>query len=111
MKMNPFWPPPSGTASMFGAKPSNVNVMPPTELHGNSAGRSLNSVQDKGHSLAIFPGNAGKEKFSQPASIADAGHGKQQILLQQAMPPVPPNNMMVCYCYFPSYAATTFIEP
>lgn len=98
MKMNPFWPPPSGTASMFGVKPSsvNVNVMPPTELHSNNAGRSLNSVQDKGHSLAIFPGDAGKEKFAQPASNADAGHGKQQILLKQSMPPVPPNNMMVC---------------
>ncbi|KAK1390595.1 Time for coffee [Heracleum sosnowskyi] len=94
MKMNPFWPAPSGTASIFGAKPANVNVMPPTELHGNSSGRSLNSMQDKGHSLAIFPGNAVKENFAQPASIADAGHGKQQILLHQALPPIPPNNMM-----------------
>ncbi|XP_074322176.1 protein TIME FOR COFFEE-like isoform X3 [Apium graveolens] len=94
MKINPFWPAPSGAASMFGTNPASVNVMPPTELSGNSSGRSLNSKQDKGNSLAIFPGNAVKETLSQPASIADAGHGKQQILLHQALPPVPPNNMM-----------------
>uniref|UniRef100_A0A5B7ASJ5 Protein TIME FOR COFFEE n=1 Tax=Davidia involucrata TaxID=16924 RepID=A0A5B7ASJ5_DAVIN len=95
MKMNPFWPAAAGSASLFGAKPCNLNVVPSAELHGNIAGRTLNSVQEKGQSLAIFPGHTGTDKGSQAAHIADAAQRKQQILLQQALPHgVPPNNML-----------------
>uniref|UniRef100_A0A5B7AP23 Protein TIME FOR COFFEE n=1 Tax=Davidia involucrata TaxID=16924 RepID=A0A5B7AP23_DAVIN len=102
MKMNPFWPAAAGSASLFGAKPGNLNVVPPAELHGNIAGRSVNLGQDKGQGLAIFPGHAGKDKGSQAANIADAAPRKQQILLQQALPPgVPPSNILGPAFIFP----------
>ncbi|XAR57209.1 hypothetical protein NMG60_11025267 [Bertholletia excelsa] len=89
-----FWPASAGSASLFGAKPCNLNVMPSAELHGNIAGRSSNPVPDKGQGLAIFPGHSGKEKASQAANMADAPR-KQQILLQQGLPPgVPSSNIM-----------------
>lgn len=72
MKINPFWPSTAaaGTASLFGAKPCNLNVVPPA---------AANSVQDKG----------------QPAMLADAQRKQQQVPLQQGLPPgAPPSNMM-----------------
>ncbi|MFS7929976.1 putative protein time for coffee [Helianthus anomalus] len=93
MKMNPFWPAASGSAApMFGAKPCNLNVMPSTELHANIP----QSMQDKGQAAGIFPGyTTGKDtKSSQPATITDPAQRKQQVLLQQAMPPVAPNNIL-----------------
>lgn len=104
MKMNPFWSAAGSAASLFGAKPCNlnVNVVPSAaELHGNiGAGRSVNSlVHDKGQGqggLAIFPGHSGKDKGgSQAANIADTQRKQQQILLQQALPPgASPNNIL-----------------
>lgn len=93
MKMHPFWPPAAGTAPFFGAK-TNLNVMPSADLHGNLAGRGASAGPDKGQGLAIFPGNGGKDKV-QPANIADAAQRKQQMLIQQALPPVAPNNLLV----------------
>lgn len=94
MKMHPFWPPAAGTAPFFGAK-TNLNVMPSADLHGNLAGRGASAGPDnKGQGLAIFPSNGGKDKV-QPANIADAAQRKQQMLLQQALPPVAPNNLLV----------------
>lgn len=97
MKMNPFWPPPAGSAaSLFGAKPCNLNLMPSAELQGNNAAsKILNSVQEKGQGLSIFPGQAGKDKGSQANNIADAQRKQQQIMLQQALPPGAPNNILV----------------
>ncbi|XP_060181777.1 protein TIME FOR COFFEE isoform X2 [Lycium barbarum] len=95
MKMPPFWPPAAaaaGTAPFFGAK-TNLNVMPSADLHGNLAGRGASAGPDKGQGLTIFPTNGGKDKV-QPANIADAAQRKQQILLQQALPPVAPNNLL-----------------
>ncbi|KAI3525704.1 hypothetical protein L1887_04714 [Cichorium endivia] len=96
MKINPFWPPVSGAAPMFGAKPCNLNVMPSTELHGNITGAPLQPLQDKGPGISIFPGHTtGKDnKSSQPTAIPDQAQRKQQVLLQQAMPPVSPNNIL-----------------
>lgn len=96
MKMNPFWPPPAGSAaSLFGAKPCNLNLMPSAELQGNNAAsKILNSVQEKGQGLSIFPGQAGKDKGSQANNIADAQRKQQQIMLQQALPPGAPNNIL-----------------
>jgi hypothetical protein len=34
-RMNPFWPAAAGSAPLYGAKPCNLNVVPPAELHGN----------------------------------------------------------------------------
>ncbi|KAI3712384.1 hypothetical protein L1987_70939 [Smallanthus sonchifolius] len=90
---NPFWPAASGSAApMFGAKPCNLNVLPSTELHANIP----QSMQDKGQAVGIFPGHTtGKDtKSSQSTTITDPAQRKQHVLLQQAMPPVTPNNIL-----------------
>ncbi|KAF7837274.1 protein TIME FOR COFFEE isoform X2 [Senna tora] len=92
VRMNPFWPAAAGSASLYGAKPCNLNVVPSTELQGNIGNKVANSVQDKGHNLAIFPGHIGKEKGSQATSMENAQ--RKQMLLQQALPPGAPSNMM-----------------
>ncbi|XP_058192996.1 protein TIME FOR COFFEE isoform X2 [Rhododendron vialii] len=95
MKMNPFWPPAAGSAaSLFGAKPCNLNLMPSAELQGNNAGKILNSVQEKGQGLSIFPSQSAKDKGSQANNIADAQRKQQQIMLQQALPPGAPSNIL-----------------
>lgn len=96
-RMNPFWPAAAaaGSASLYGAKPGNLSVVPSTELHGNVPGRVANSTQDKGgHSLAMFPGHIGKDKVShQPANVDNSS--RKQILLQQTLPPgAAPSNLM-----------------
>lgn len=96
MKMNPFWPAAAAaasSASLFGSKP--LSVVPPADLHGNIAGRAVNSAQEKAQGLAIFQGHGGKDKSSQPTNMVDASQRKQQILLQQALPTVAPNNILV----------------
>lgn len=99
-RMNPFWPAAAaaaaGSGSLYGAKPCNLNVLPSPDLHGNIPGRGLNSVQDKGQGLAMFPGHNGKDKSSQAATVADATQRKQ-ILLQQALPPGAPSNLLVLF--------------
>ncbi|WVY98861.1 hypothetical protein V8G54_031012 [Vigna mungo] len=91
-RMNPFWPAAAGSASLYGAKPSNLNVVPSTELHGNVSGRAANSSQDKGHSVSMFSGQMGKDKASQPANVDNSS--RKQILLQQALPPGAPSNIL-----------------
>lgn len=96
-RINPFWPASAGSASLYGAKACNLNVVPPNELHANIPGRGVNAIQDtKGQGLAVVSGsNSGKDnKGSQPANLMDAAQRKQ-ILLQQALPPGAPNNLMV----------------
>ncbi|XP_057467575.1 protein TIME FOR COFFEE-like isoform X1 [Actinidia eriantha] len=93
MKMNPFWPAAgSGSTPVFGAKPCSLNVVPSAELHG--VGRTVNSVRDKGSGLTIFPDHSSKDKSSQATNIADAQR-KQQIWLQQALPPGAPSGTML----------------
>lgn len=94
--MNSFWPAAAaaGSGQLYGPKHCNLNVMPSAELHGNVPGRGVNSAHDKGQGLAIFPGHAGKDKVSQAANIGDAAQRKQ-ILLQQALPPGAPSNILV----------------
>ncbi|XP_062108374.1 protein TIME FOR COFFEE isoform X2 [Humulus lupulus] len=95
-RMNSFWPAAAaaaGSGSLYGAKPCNLNVLPSPDLHGSIPGRGLNSVQDKGQGLPMFPGHAGKDKSSQAASVVDAAQRKQ-IMLQQALPPGAPSNIL-----------------
>lgn len=93
-RMNPFWPAAAASASLYGAKPGNLSVVPPTELHGNVPGRAANSTQDKGHNLTMFPGHIGKDKVSQPANVVD-NSSRKQILLQQTLPPgAAPSNIL-----------------
>jgi len=92
MKINPFWPAASGPAApMLGAKHCNPNGMPSTELHVNIT----QSMQDKSQQVGIFPGHpTGKDtKPAQTTTIS--ADRKQQVLIQQAMPPVGPNNILV----------------
>lgn len=87
MKINPFWPPASASVSpMFGSKPS-------TELQSHMP----QSMQDKSQQVGIFPGQTTVKdtKSSQTTSIPDPTLRKQQVLLQQAMPPGTPNNILV----------------
>ncbi|XP_076923917.1 protein TIME FOR COFFEE-like isoform X2 [Bidens hawaiensis] len=86
MKINPFWPPASASAApMFGSKPS-------TELQSHMP----QSMQDKSQQVGIFPGQTTVKdtKSSQTTSVPDPTLRKQQVLLQQAMPPGTPNNIL-----------------
>ncbi|KAK4266376.1 hypothetical protein QN277_027312 [Acacia crassicarpa] len=91
-RMNPFWPAAAGSASVYGAKPCNLNVVSSTELQGNVVSRASNTVPDKGHGLAMFPGSIGKEKAGQAVSMENAQ--RKQMLLQQALPPGAPSNIL-----------------
>ncbi|XP_028789350.1 protein TIME FOR COFFEE-like isoform X2 [Neltuma alba] len=91
-RMSPFWPAAAGSASLYGTKPCNLNVASSTELQGSVVSRAPNSAQDKGHSLAMFPGPIGKEKGSQGVSMESAQ--RKQALLQQALPAGAPSNIL-----------------
>ncbi|MED6217159.1 hypothetical protein PIB30_015057 [Stylosanthes scabra] len=92
-RMNPFWPAAAGSASLYGAKPGHLNMVPSADLHGNVAGRAANPAQDKGHSLAMFPTHIGKDKAIPPAAADNPS--RKQILLQQALPPgAAPSNIL-----------------
>jgi hypothetical protein len=79
----------AGSSPLFGAKPYNFNVMPPAEFNGNITGRSMNSLQDKGHIITIFPGNPEKDKTLPQTD--QRKHQQQPVLHQQT---VPPNNIL-----------------
>ncbi|XP_010525182.1 PREDICTED: protein TIME FOR COFFEE-like isoform X3 [Tarenaya hassleriana] len=78
MKMNPFWPA-AGSASLYGAKACNPNPVPSTELQGNVLGRTANSASDKS---------------SQSINTTSETSQRTQILLQQALPPGAPSNIL-----------------
>lgn len=106
-QMNPFWPAPAASASLFGSKPCNLNVIPGLELHGNVAVRGVSSTQDKNQSLPTITNHVGKEKSSQlQSATSDSSQRKQQIIIQQALPPVAPSNLLVCF--LSSLLPTTF---
>ena len=92
--MNPFWPAAAGSASLFGAKHGNLSIVPSTDLQGNLPKSGVNAMQDKGQSLGMFTGHAGKDRGSQAVNVVDASQRKQ-ILLQQALPPGAPSNILV----------------
>ena len=80
-KMNPFWPAAIGSAPLYGTKACNLSLMPPTELQGTVLGRSPNQIQDEN---------------SQSTSKSSDTAQRNQILLQQALPPgAAANNIMV----------------
>lgn len=69
--------------------------MPSADLLGTV--RGVNNAPDKRQGLANIPSHNGKEKGSQPSNASDSAQRKQQILLQQALPPVAPNNILVYF--------------
>ncbi|CDY10637.1 BnaA05g17250D [Brassica napus] len=79
IKMNPFWPAAAGSAPLYGTKACNLSLMPPTELQGTVLGRSS---------------NPGPDVNSQSTSKGSDTGQRNQILLQQALPPGAANNMM-----------------
>ncbi|KAE8668067.1 protein TIME FOR COFFEE-like isoform X2 [Hibiscus syriacus] len=93
MKMNPFWPAAPGSASLYGPK-TNLNIVLPSEMNGNIPGRAVNSVHDKGQNLAIFPGHVGKDRSLQAATDTVNAAQRKQILLQPALPPGAPSNIL-----------------
>ncbi|XP_044499764.1 protein TIME FOR COFFEE isoform X2 [Mangifera indica] len=100
-RINPFWPAAASSASLYGAKACNLNVVPPAELNGTVPGKVVSSAQDMGQGLAVFPGPAGKDnKVSQHANVMDAAQRKQ-VLLQQALPPGAPSNILAPAFIFP----------
>ncbi|KAF8394414.1 hypothetical protein HHK36_020622 [Tetracentron sinense] len=88
-RVNPFWPAPAGSASLYGANSYNLNAMPSTEStiignqsQGSFQGKNLNSVLDKGQAETTFSGHIGKEKSSavlqqapQQAAAGNLVHG------------------------------------
>ncbi|KAE9612808.1 hypothetical protein Lal_00027364 [Lupinus albus] len=98
-KMNPFWPTAAGSASLYGAKPCNPNVVPSTELHANVPSRAPNPTQDKDNVHAMFPGHMGNDKGSQPINVDNSQ--RKQVLLQQALPPGTPSNILGPAFIFP----------
>lgn len=86
-KMNPFWPAAAGSAPLYGTKACNLSLMPPTELQGSVLGRSPNPVPDK---------------ISQSTSKSSDTAQRNQILLQQALPPGAGNNILVSFFFPPS---------
>ncbi|KAE9606452.1 hypothetical protein Lalb_Chr09g0319791 [Lupinus albus] len=98
-KMNPFWPAAAGSASLYGAKPCNLNVVTSAELHANVPSRAPNPTQDKDQALVMFPGQMGKDKGSQPTSVDNSQ--QKQLLLQQALPPGTPSNILGPAFIFP----------
>lgn len=79
---------------MFGPKHGNLSIVPSADLQGNLPKSAVNAMQDKGQSLGIFPGHAGKDRGSQAVNVVDSAQRKQ-ILLQQALPPGAPSNILV----------------
>ncbi|KAJ4955214.1 hypothetical protein NE237_011997 [Protea cynaroides] len=103
-RINPFWPAAAGSPSMYGAKPYNLNVVPPTEstilgssLQGSFAGRSLHSGQEKVQASSTIPGHNAKDKSSAPAAanFMDVTQRKQLVLQQaQQAQPAAAGNLM-----------------
>ncbi|CAL0332087.1 unnamed protein product [Lupinus luteus] len=98
-KMNPFWPAAAGSASLYGAKPCNLNVVTSAELHSNAPSRATNPTQDKDHGLVMFPGQMAKDKGSQPTNVDNSQ--QKQVLLQQTLPPGTPSNILGPAFIFP----------
>ncbi|KAL4376871.1 hypothetical protein GQ457_02G003260 [Hibiscus cannabinus] len=87
-KVNHFWPPPTGFASLSGAKPSSLNVVPSAETLtlGNPLA-NLSPTEEKSKVAA----STRKEKNSECAK--DTVHGKQ-VAVQKASQPIPAGNLM-----------------
>lgn len=106
VRINPFWAAASN-ASLFGAKPYNLNAMPSTEgvvlggplsgafpaVNFTASGRTAGSTHEKGNgNAATFGGQIPKEKA--PVQIAD-GQRKHQTTVQQPALLPPASNIPV----------------
>ncbi|CAE6195498.1 unnamed protein product [Arabidopsis arenosa] len=78
-KMNSFWPAAAGSAPLYGSKVCNLSLIPSAELQGSVLSTSSNSVP---------------EKSSQSLPNSSDTVQRNQILLQQTLPPGAGNNIM-----------------
>ncbi|XVF21766.1 hypothetical protein REPUB_Repub12eG0118300 [Reevesia pubescens] len=99
-KMNQFWPAVPGSASLCGAKPNNVNLVPSAEnlilgnpLQGSFPVVNLNHTEEKGEAAASFTGLTRKDKSSDCTNFMDTAQRKQ-VVVQQASQPAPAGNLM-----------------
>ncbi|KAK1267002.1 Protein TIME FOR COFFEE [Acorus gramineus] len=101
-RMNPFWPAVGGSGPTYGAKPYNLNVVPPTEsvaLLGNPmqgaypgrpapAGLAPASVQEKGPNGApAFPIHTSKDRSSVAAVSGYMDTAQKKPTMIQQTPP------------------------
>ncbi|KAE8665437.1 Time for coffee, putative isoform 3 [Hibiscus syriacus] len=91
-KVNHFWPPPASFASLSGAKPSYLNVVPSAETLtlGNPL-VNLIPAEEKSKVAASFPGLTRKDKTSE--CTKDMAQIKQAAF-QKASQPVSAGNLM-----------------
>ena len=99
-KTNHFWPATAGSAALCGAKPKDLNAMPPAEnmiigstLQGSFPFVNLNPAQDKVQAVANIPVFTRKDRSSESTLIETAQ--KQQLVLPQPPHPAPAGNLMV----------------
>ncbi|XVE73127.1 hypothetical protein DITRI_Ditri11bG0092700 [Diplodiscus trichospermus] len=78
-KMNHFWPAAPGSASLYGVKPNNLNMVPSAEnlivgnpLQGSFPVMNLNPSEEKGKVAASFPGLTRKDKASDCTNLMKA---------------------------------------
>ncbi|KAK1313210.1 Protein TIME FOR COFFEE [Acorus calamus] len=101
-RMNPFWPAVGGSGPVYGAKPYNLNVVPPTEsvailgnpMQGTYPGRSAPaglapaSVQEKGPNGApAFPIHTSKDRSSAVAVSGYMDTAQRKPTMIQQTPP------------------------
>ncbi|KAJ6999206.1 hypothetical protein NC653_015139 [Populus alba x Populus x berolinensis] len=95
-KMNHFWPAAAGSATLCGANPKNLNVMPSAEnmiirhpSQSSFPGVNLNSAQDKVQAVPNIPDFTQNDRGSESATFIDAAQKKQQ-----PPQPAPAGNLM-----------------
>ncbi|KAJ6999207.1 hypothetical protein NC653_015139 [Populus alba x Populus x berolinensis] len=96
-KMNHFWPAAAGSATLCGANPKNLNVMPSAEnmiirhpSQSSFPGVNLNSAQDKVQAVPNIPDFTQNDRGSESATFIDAAQKKQQ-----PPQPAPAGNLMI----------------
>ncbi|KAG6774482.1 hypothetical protein POTOM_021835 [Populus tomentosa] len=99
-KMNHFWPAAAGSATLCGANPKNLNVMPSAEnmiirhpSQGSFPVVNLNSAQDKVQAVPNIPDFSRNDRGSESATFIDTAQ-KKQLVLHQPPQPAPAGNLM-----------------
>ncbi|KAM0950381.1 putative protein time for coffee [Dioscorea sansibarensis] len=94
-KMNPFWSAATGTVPLYGAKPYNLNAIPPSEstsipansLQASFPGRNSGALPDKGS-------HPSREKSSAAANTQIDTAQRKQHPMHQLPPPASVNNLL-----------------
>ncbi|XP_058008697.1 protein TIME FOR COFFEE isoform X2 [Hevea brasiliensis] len=99
-KMNNFWQPAAGAATVHGTKPNNANAMSSMEnmiirnpLQGSFPVVNANTARDKGQVVANFPVLTRKDRNVEGANCIDTAQ-KKQLVLHQSPQPASAGNLM-----------------